>query len=376
MVFTEINGSTVSESDDISLFLRQLLHRSMQSSSISISPSISSISTSSPAIMTTHLASPTSSSLPEGMSDNLRIPCRSAIFSSLGRLAVDRISLAGSSGALNTSSGVVFSSSSSCFPVKGGSTVPSSPVGPVESESLSGTVQLRSFDNDTEEYDCESEEGPETAEEVQLKRQPPRNPSKRSRAAEVHNLSEKRRRSRINEKMKALQNLIPNSNKTDKASMLDEAIEYLKQLQLQVQMLSMRNGFALHPMCVPGIQGVRNPVQLSQMGMEFDGADVSLLTNFTSTLPMNQETLHSIFDLPNQYDPLPMASIPDISGTINPEASFGLEPSSQVPVGSFDPPPSSETIVLFLARFLPSNMEMEELLAIAGLKMVHSESNM
>ncbi|XP_062003485.1 uncharacterized protein LOC133721001 isoform X3 [Rosa rugosa] len=29
--------------------------------------------------------------------------------------------------------------------------------------------------------------------------------------------------------------LIPNSNKTDKASMLDEAVEYLKQLQLQVQ---------------------------------------------------------------------------------------------------------------------------------------------
>nr|XP_028964693.1 transcription factor SPATULA-like [Malus domestica] len=59
--------------------------------------------------------------------------------------------------------------------------------------------------------------------------------SKRSRVAEVHNLSKKRMRSRINEKMKALQNLIPNSNKTDKASMLDEAIEYLKQLQLQVQ---------------------------------------------------------------------------------------------------------------------------------------------
>ncbi|KZV54566.1 Basic helix-loop-helix DNA-binding superfamily protein isoform 1 [Dorcoceras hygrometricum] len=75
----------------------------------------------------------------------------------------------------------------------------------------------------------------------------PRSSSKRSRAAEVHNLSEKRRRSRINEKLKALQNLIPNSNKTDKASMLDEAIEYLKQLQLQVQMLTMRNGLSLHP---------------------------------------------------------------------------------------------------------------------------------
>ncbi|KAL3840417.1 hypothetical protein ACJIZ3_025008 [Penstemon smallii] len=71
--------------------------------------------------------------------------------------------------------------------------------------------------------------------------------SKRCRAAEFHNLSEKRRRSRINEKLKALQKLIPNSNKTDKASMLDEAIEYLKQLQLQVQMLTMRNGLSLHP---------------------------------------------------------------------------------------------------------------------------------
>ncbi|KAG6434767.1 hypothetical protein SASPL_106409 [Salvia splendens] len=77
--------------------------------------------------------------------------------------------------------------------------------------------------------------------------------SKRSRAAEVHNLSEKRRRSRINEKLKALQNLIPNSNKTDKASMLDEAIEYLKQLQLQVQVFAFSSLFAI-PFPVPEIQ--------------------------------------------------------------------------------------------------------------------------
>ncbi|XP_025805662.1 transcription factor PHYTOCHROME INTERACTING FACTOR-LIKE 13-like isoform X2 [Panicum hallii] len=60
--------------------------------------------------------------------------------------------------------------------------------------------------------------------------------AKRRRAAEVHNLSERRRRDRINEKMKTLQELIPHCNKTDKASMLDEAIEYLKSLQLQLQM--------------------------------------------------------------------------------------------------------------------------------------------
>ncbi|RCV19442.1 hypothetical protein SETIT_3G384900v2 [Setaria italica] len=68
--------------------------------------------------------------------------------------------------------------------------------------------------------------------------------AKRRRAAEVHNLSERRRRDRINEKMKALQELIPHCNKTDKASMLDEAIEYLKSLQLQLQMMWMGGGMA------------------------------------------------------------------------------------------------------------------------------------
>uniref|UniRef100_A0A0A9DEX0 BHLH domain-containing protein n=1 Tax=Arundo donax TaxID=35708 RepID=A0A0A9DEX0_ARUDO len=75
--------------------------------------------------------------------------------------------------------------------------------------------------------------------------------TKRSRIAEVHNLSERRRRDRINEKMRALQELIPNCNKIDKASMLDEAIEYLKTLQLQVQMMSMGSGLCIPPMLLP-----------------------------------------------------------------------------------------------------------------------------
>lgn len=75
--------------------------------------------------------------------------------------------------------------------------------------------------------------------------------TKRSRTAEVHNLSERRRRDKINEKMRALQELIPNCNKIDKASMLDEAIEYLKTLQLQVQMMSMGSGLCIPPMLLP-----------------------------------------------------------------------------------------------------------------------------
>lgn len=75
--------------------------------------------------------------------------------------------------------------------------------------------------------------------------------AKRARAAEVHNQSERRRRDRINDRMKTLQELIPNSNKTDKASMLDEAIEYLKMLQLQLQVMSMRTGIGLPPGLTP-----------------------------------------------------------------------------------------------------------------------------
>ncbi|KAF9611180.1 hypothetical protein IFM89_027478, partial [Coptis chinensis] len=54
-----------------------------------------------------------------------------------------------------------------------------------------------------------------------------------------------------NEKMRALQELIPNCNKVDKASMLDEAIEYLKTLQLQVQIMSMGTGPFMPPMMLP-----------------------------------------------------------------------------------------------------------------------------
>ncbi|KAL2348381.1 hypothetical protein Fmac_002381 [Flemingia macrophylla] len=197
-------------------------------------------------------------------------------------------------------------------------------------------------ENENDDYDCESEEGVEAlAEEVPTKPAPSRSSSKRSRAAEVHNLSEKRRRSRINEKMKALQNLIPNSNKTDKASMLDEAIEYLKQLQLQVQMLSMRNGLSLHPMCFPdGLQ----PLQLSQMSMELSERNRSTPLNMTATLPLHQEN-------PMQYAPnLPNKTVPNQPSAPYPpyinnsETSFGLESRIQPDIKPLQNKESSEPI--------------------------------
>ncbi|XP_047150057.1 transcription factor SPATULA-like isoform X2 [Vigna umbellata] len=163
--------------------------------------------------------------------------------------------------------------------------------------------------NETDDYDCDSEECEALVEEVPI---PPKcfrsgSSSKRSRAAEVHNLSEKRRRSRINEKLKALQNLIPNSNKTDKASMLDEAIEYLKQLQLQVQMLSMRNGLSLHPMFFPE---ALQPQQLSQIRM--DSSEENRSMPYSSNMPNKQ----IVADQPSMSTP---------SYIFNSETSFRLE---------------------------------------------------
>ncbi|MCO5592504.1 hypothetical protein L7F22_046507 [Adiantum nelumboides] len=67
----------------------------------------------------------------------------------------------------------------------------------------------------------------------------PRVRARRGQATDPHSIAERLRRERIADRMKALQELVPNANKTDKASMLDEIIEYVRFLQLQVKILSM-----------------------------------------------------------------------------------------------------------------------------------------
>ncbi|GLT38982.1 hypothetical protein SLA2020_131930 [Shorea laevis] len=120
--------------------------------------------------------------------------------------------------------------------------------------------------------------------------------------------------------MKALQNLIPNSNKTDKASMLDEAIEYLQQLQLQVQMLTMRNGLSLQPM---GLPAMLPPIQLSLTRTSFGEENGSLHMNSSGALPLNQETSEqTIFCLPNQWTTSNHLPTHNMSSIINSETSF------------------------------------------------------
>ncbi|KAM0821184.1 hypothetical protein ACQ4PT_029718 [Festuca glaucescens] len=112
------------------------------------------------------------------------------------------------------------------------------------------------------------------AENVVIKGEAPMRSSictKRSRAAAIHNESERKRRDRINQKMQTLQKLVPNSSKTDKASMLDEVIDHLKQLQAQVQMMS-RMSSMMMPMAMPHLQmsvmaNIAQMAQMAQMGL-------------------------------------------------------------------------------------------------------------
>ncbi|KAK6938665.1 Myc-type, basic helix-loop-helix (bHLH) domain [Dillenia turbinata] len=218
--------------------------------------------------------------------------------------------------AIASSSGLNFSDPGACF---GNDVRESNSVGiGVDSEAITSPAK-----RSVNEYNCDGDKGNEASNNPPV---PTRNSSKRNRAAEVHNLSEKRRRSRINEKMKALQSLIPNSNKTDKASMLDEAIEYLKQLQLQVQMLSVRNGLSLNP--------IQLPLQLPQTGMGFHEGSGLLSADATLvTFPVNHESsTQATFDLSNQCTtsnqtrPVIEPSVPSITDS---EMSFGLGASVQ-----------------------------------------------
>ncbi|KAL8123600.1 transcription factor PIF7-like [Apium graveolens] len=164
--------------------------------------------------------------------------------------------------------------------------------------------------------------------------------TRRSRIASVHNQSERRRREKINQKMKALQKLVPNANKTDKASMLDEVIVYLKQLQAQVHMMSMRNNMPqmMMPLGIQQQQLQQQQLQqqqlqmslLARMGMGFGLGmntgmlDMSSLAQcFSPLIPQNSATPAT----PNLV-PQPFVSPPIIKRHISPEATPTQGPSN------------------------------------------------
>ncbi|KAL7262318.1 hypothetical protein ACSBR1_000656 [Camellia fascicularis] len=75
----------------------------------------------------------------------------------------------------------------------------------------------------------------------------------RGAATDPQSLYARRRRERINERLRILQNLVPNGTKVDISTMLEEAVHYVKFLQLQIKLLSSDDMWMYAPIAYNGM---------------------------------------------------------------------------------------------------------------------------
>ncbi|PKI71634.1 hypothetical protein CRG98_007957 [Punica granatum] len=75
----------------------------------------------------------------------------------------------------------------------------------------------------------------------------------RGSATDPQSLYARKRRERINERLKILQSLVPNGTKVDISTMLEEAVHYVKFLQLQIKLLSSDDLWMYAPIAYNGI---------------------------------------------------------------------------------------------------------------------------
>ncbi|XP_076886465.1 transcription factor UNE10-like isoform X2 [Bidens hawaiensis] len=129
--------------------------------------------------------------------------------------------------------------------------------------------------------------------------------NKRRRTAAVHNQSERKRRDKINQKLKTLQKLVPNSSKNDKASMLDEVIEHIKQLQVQVNSVNMMN---MSPMMISLVmQQQQQQLQLQKSMMNPMGIGMGMGMGMMGGMDMNAIAPSNI---PTRFHPSAFMQLP------------------------------------------------------------------
>ncbi|KAL7085303.1 hypothetical protein ACP275_14G274100 [Erythranthe tilingii] len=72
-------------------------------------------------------------------------------------------------------------------------------------------------------------------------------------ATDPQSLYARKRREKINERLRILQNLVPNGTKVDISTMLEEAVQYVKFLQLQIKLLSSDEMWMYAPIAYNGM---------------------------------------------------------------------------------------------------------------------------
>uniref|UniRef100_A0A2N9J5E9 BHLH domain-containing protein n=1 Tax=Fagus sylvatica TaxID=28930 RepID=A0A2N9J5E9_FAGSY len=88
----------------------------------------------------------------------------------------------------------------------------------------------------------------------------------RGSATDPQSLYARKRRERINERLRILQNLVPNGTKVDISTMFEEAIQYVKFLQLQIKLLSSDDLWMYSPIAYNGMDiGLDQKINLSEV---------------------------------------------------------------------------------------------------------------
>ncbi|XP_060178107.1 transcription factor bHLH84-like [Lycium barbarum] len=75
----------------------------------------------------------------------------------------------------------------------------------------------------------------------------------RGSATDPQSLYARKRRERINQRLRILQSLVPNGTKVDISTMLEEAVQYVKFLQLQIKLLSSDDLWMYAPIAYNGM---------------------------------------------------------------------------------------------------------------------------
>ncbi|GJW94233.1 transcription factor bHLH84-like protein [Tanacetum coccineum] len=73
-------------------------------------------------------------------------------------------------------------------------------------------------------------------------------------AVDSQSVYAKKRREKINERLRILQNLVPNGTKVDISTMLEEAVQYVKFLQVQIKLLSSDEMWMYAPIAYNGME--------------------------------------------------------------------------------------------------------------------------
>jgi len=117
---------------------------------------------------------------------------------------------------------------------------------------------------------------------------------------------------------------------------------YMIHIMIDLQMLTMRNGLSLHPMCLPG---ALQPMQLPLSGMSFDEGIGLLTTNtLTGIFSANEESSEqNSLNLPTQctISSQPI-TIPSGTNITSSETNFGFEPQIHVNHAPFNLSTSSK----------------------------------